>query len=152
MNNEENVVIEDVFCISCGSKNSNKSNFCFNCGHELKKDSGVVANQENKIVQQPDDSFVQKILKKDFVFNDKIIFRIIGFLISFFIAIVYLFIINSNIIFPLLIVIALLYFIALPIRKIINFIFEIIGRLALVRGLFMLIMLGTCIFSLALGN
>lgn len=37
-NKEDLITTQDVFCKSCGTKNEKESKFCFNCGHELKKE------------------------------------------------------------------------------------------------------------------
>lgn len=146
-NNDNNVITKDVFCASCGTKNDNKSNFCLNCGYELKKDlvkNNINNNQQSNVSFNGEDEDAKK---KGF-FRRGIISKVVGL-----VSVIYFVFIsgleNGNYFLLLVsIVLGILYFKYPTMKKIINVILDVIGKLVLAWFIFMLILLGACFFML----
>lgn len=148
-NKEDLITTEDVFCTSCGTKNDNKSNFCLNCGYELKKDlvkNNINNNQQSNVSFNGEDEDV----KKKGLFKSGIIQRLAGFIVLFIITVS--FIINSGSMVALLglILLAFFYCSSKFLRDVINVFFEMIGSLVLGAIVFILIIYGICIIPISL--
>lgn len=123
-NKEDLITTQDVFCTSCGTKNEKESKFCFNCGHELKKDINSVKGKDGT--------------EKKKGFKDIIILLIL------LIALFALFLGQLGI-FEILFV-AFLVLIFYSLRA--NNIFQIIEKIVSFIVVFMLIMIGTCLIPI----
>lgn len=149
-NNENNVITQDIFCTSCGTKNSSKDNFCLNCGHALKKDINTDKINNNN---QSSVSFKEENQenKKKGLFGNGIVSRGIGILIVIYFSL--LFAIDDGNYFILLISIvsAILYFKYPTMKKIIDVVLDVIGKLVLAYFIFILLLLGACFFPLIFG-
>lgn len=148
-NKEDLITTQDVFCTSCGTKNSGKNNFCLNCGHTLKKD--INANEINN--NQSNVSFKEENQekKKKGLFGNGIFSRGIGIFIVIYFSLLFSFDDENYFILLIPIVSAILYFKYPTMKKIIDVVLEVIGKLVLAYFIFILLLLGACFFPLIFG-
>lgn len=145
-NKESEITTQDVFCISCGTKNSGKNNFCLNCGHALKKD--INANEINN--NQSNVSFKEENQekKKKGLFGNGIFSRGIGIFVVIYFSLLFSFDDENYFILLIPIVSAILYFKYPTMKKIIDVVLDVIGKLVLAYFIFILLLLGACFFPL----
>ena len=148
-NKESKITTQDVFCTSCGTKNSSKDNFCLNCGHALKKD--INANEINNNQSNVPFKEENQEKKKKGLFGNGIFSRGIGIFIVIYFSLLFSFDDGNYFILLISIVSAILYFKYPTMKKIIDVVLDVIGKLVLAYFIFILLLLGACFFPLIFG-